>query len=586
MAFLSDVHLLDIYGKFSDNDYRGVLNPTTGKYTLARTMQSQLESTRLFNENYFAFKAALNDLVKRGVKYAVLPGDFSDDGQKVNVRALKDILISYANKHNINFILTTGNHDPVKPFYEDGGKKDFLGEEGKQQAIFSRENIFISKDSGALPAVITKDIGKLGYKEILQELKFFGFQPNEETVYWETPFTNYLNGTYSYQKALSKADISNRTYKIQPNLAEVPDLSYLIELGNNIWFLAIDGNVYLPGSEEISYSPNDFKNASVGYNNVLTHKAYLLNWVQSVTKRAHKLGKTLIVFSHYPTVDFNDGATNEIRSLFGEDKMQLDRVPTDEVAKALSEAGVKVHFGGHMHINDTGLKRFSKERSLINIQVPSLAAYIPAYKLLTLKSNELFEVETIILDSVAGFNELFSLYKEEYNFLKENNEEDIWNQDILKSSSYKEFTEWHLRELVRFRFLKSDWPEGLKNILINKRGKELITFAESEQGDIESFYSELLKQDINLNDFEEWTGLDMVNDFYKIKNADNLAIMDVGKIRINQYIALSKLFKSTAHREFSLFGTIFLKFCNGQPANHFQIDLKSGEIMAINPLNQ
>src|SRR5688572_8691846 len=57
VAFLSDVHLQDLFGKFSDSDYRGILNPKTWQYTLLRTMASQLHSTRIFNENYFAFIA-------------------------------------------------------------------------------------------------------------------------------------------------------------------------------------------------------------------------------------------------------------------------------------------------------------------------------------------------------------------------------------------------------------------------------------------------------------------------------------------------------------------------------------------------
>ncbi|WP_431241939.1 hypothetical protein ACQ9BO_18560 [Flavobacterium sp. P21] len=55
VAFLSDVHLQDLFGTFSDNDFKGVLNTKTKKYALIRTMASQLHSTRIFNENYFAF---------------------------------------------------------------------------------------------------------------------------------------------------------------------------------------------------------------------------------------------------------------------------------------------------------------------------------------------------------------------------------------------------------------------------------------------------------------------------------------------------------------------------------------------------
>lgn len=56
-----------------------------------------------------------------------MPGDFSDDGQAYNLRGLHKILAEYHEKFGIEFYLTTGNHDPVGPFRQEGGKDDFLG---------------------------------------------------------------------------------------------------------------------------------------------------------------------------------------------------------------------------------------------------------------------------------------------------------------------------------------------------------------------------------------------------------------------------------------------------------------------------
>lgn len=81
IAFLSDVHFLDLFGQFSDTNFMGFPNPKDGKNVITRTMDSQLRSTRLFNENYFAFLVALEDMVKRDIKIVALPGDFADDGQ-------------------------------------------------------------------------------------------------------------------------------------------------------------------------------------------------------------------------------------------------------------------------------------------------------------------------------------------------------------------------------------------------------------------------------------------------------------------------------------------------------------------------
>ncbi|APZ47325.1 metallophosphatase [Polaribacter reichenbachii] len=579
IAFLSDVHLGDIYGSFQDNDYNGVLNPLTGKYTLARTMGAQLKSTRLFNENYFAFLAALDDVAKRGVKYVVLPGDFSDDGQLINIRGLKRILNSYREKYDIQFITTTGNHDPVKPFYQDAGKIDFLGIGGKSQAIFSKRELFTQKTEDDLEPVITEDIAKLGYQGVLNELKDFGFFPKKNDVYWETPFTNYSYKNYDFKEAEKQAEITNRTYKLPETQQTIPDVSYLVEPADNLWFLAIDANVYVPKEmlNENNNNPENFNGASIGYNNVLTHKVHLLKWIKSVTKRANDLGKTLIVFSHYPMVDFNDDATSEMKALFGANKMQLHRVPNHTVAQALSEAGVKVHFGGHMHINDTGIRNFKNGKSLINIQIPSLAAYIPGYKLLTLKSHSNFEVETIVIDAVPNFNSLFPLYKQEHEYLSSKNNAVIWNKDVLKAKTYKEFTTWHLEELVRLRFLKSDWPEAFKKVMLNATGKDLLLKAFKNE-------AELNKQNLSLVSFENWTGLDMINDFYKLRSADKLAFTDIKKPRLKAYKELCNSLKKSNHKELKLWATIFLKTMNGKPANHFKIDLESYTITTVNPL--
>jgi len=156
IAFLSDVHFQDLYGSFSDHDFKGILNPKTGKYTILRTMDSQLHSTRIFNENYFAFLKALDDIAAKGIKIVAMPGDFSDDGQAYNLRGLHRILEQYHQKYGINFYLTTGNHDPVGPFRNDGGKDDFLGQNGNPLGVYSKESIGKSTDK-----IITKDLHQL-----------------------------------------------------------------------------------------------------------------------------------------------------------------------------------------------------------------------------------------------------------------------------------------------------------------------------------------------------------------------------------------------------------------------------------------
>ncbi|MFL9830597.1 metallophosphoesterase family protein [Flavobacterium sp. ARAG 55.4] len=577
IAFLSDVHLLDIYGTFSDSDYKGIRNPADGKYTLLRTMKSQLESTRLFNENYFAFIAALDDVVRRNIKTVALPGDFSDDGQPINIRGLKKILNEYSNKYGIHFIITTGNHDVAKPFLTDAGKKDFLGEGGKEQVIMSKAGMYVPKNADELPVVITKDIGTMGYAEVLEELGDLGFYPQQSNLYWETPFTSYNPENYTFEKALGQSTIEKRNYAIPPYNSQIPDLSYLVETQKDVWLLAIDGNVYIPkeAARNNPENPVNYNSPGVGYNQVLTHKKHLIAWVTKVVQEAKKRGKTLIAFSHYPMVDFNDDATPMMKKLFGEDKMQLYRVPSNEVSELFAEAGVQLHFAGHMHINDTGVRKYKNGKGIFNIQIPSLAAYIPGYKILTIRNRNKMQIETVVIDSVSGFKTLFPLYEQEYAYLQRNKNSEIWNKEILKSKNYQEFANWHLKELVRTRFLDKDWPVAFKNFMLKASVDDLLAFAKVSHSKKEKY------------SYEKWTGFDMIFDYHRLRSADELAIKDIGEQRIRQYKIIIDSFIENYNRlsnpsanetSFFEFCSIFKSSLNGAPSDKFIINLRRNTI--------
>ncbi|WP_163401391.1 metallophosphoesterase family protein [Flavobacterium fluviatile] len=606
VAFLSDVHLQDLFGKFSDTDYRGILNPKTGQYTLLRTMASQLHSTRIFNENYFAFFASLDDIAKRKIKYVALPGDYTDDGQPVHVRGLKEILDRYQKKYGIEFFITTGNHDPVGPFAQESGKEDFLGKDGKSQPIFSKEGMHKPNLATENPVVVTADIAKMGYLGITEGLKDFGFYPNKKYKFWATPFSTYTSQNYNYEKALQEASLPNRVYDVAPGY-EVPDVSYVVEPIEGLWLMAIDGNVYIPKKND--GDPKDSKSyseASTGYNNVLSNKKHLIKWVGDISAQAKEQGKTLIAFSHFPMIDFNDDASAEIKELLGPNKWQLNRVPVEEVAQVFADAGLKIHFGGHMHLNDTGIRTTAKGNTLVNIQTPSLAAYIPAYKLLTIKKDNLADIQTITIDKVERFNELFDLYKMEYDFLKSQNTKDIWNKAILETKNYHDFTDFHLKELVRLRFLKDDWSSVFKDFFLNVSGKDLLILANIQTGKDFDFIlknKEFLKKEwteaeqksnkilaennLRQEDFN-WTGYDLLIDFYRFRSADELALKDVTKKRAKAYKLLSQSFfenhKAATSKEkpienqIRLFLIIFNKFMHEVPADHFSVDLETGEV--------
>lgn len=543
IAFLPDVHFHDVHGVFSDNAFSGIESATENQAAVLRTMQAQLHSTRLFNENYFAFIAALDDLVERGVTLVALPGDFSDDGQPIHLRGLAKILKTYEEKHGMRFLLTTGNHDPVRPFDFAGGKSDFLGPEGQPISIFSLEHDMCLRNADAATSsekdgadICSDELVQLGYQGIFEHLGQFGMQPHPDDFYWETPYSHHT-GQYQYEKALATASLDARNYEVchqgaasmiknGSNCVEIIDASYLVEPIEGLWVLAIDANIYQPAETPAGVSQSGANFASsgnAGYNQMQRYKPQVLEWVEDVVKRAEDAGKTLIAFSHYPIVDFYNGMSPQMAELFGERSFQLARVPQTEVSQAVAATGLKIHVGGHMHFNHTSVVQAPEGNRLVNIQAPSLAGYRPAYKLLTTYESGFTEVETVKLTDVPGFDTFFPLYRREYQAHLEKHGVAPWPEAILHSKTYADLTEWHLKELARQRFLPREWPQEVRDMLLSSNAAELF---------------ELVNANIPPDIDQNWSGLDLAVDFYRIRNAGTLGLQEISEARMLAYESL------------------------------------------------
>ncbi|HLT50549.1 MAG TPA: metallophosphoesterase [Arenibacter sp.] len=584
IGVLADIHFHDVYGEFEAGAFPGILNPINGKRAIFRTMQSQLKSTRLFNENYFAFLAALDDLVERDIKLVILPGDFSDDGQPIHLRGFKQILERYTNDHGMRFFLITGNHDVVEPFASKAGKRDFFGEGGMPQPIMSEKGMYVPDLKKEHPVVVTKDIQSLGYLEVSDMFGDFGFFPQKSDRYWASPFSEYDYGSYSYKKAMAKSDMEYRNHNKIKDGYPFPDLSYVVEPVDGLWLLALDANVFIK-TENPKNGSVYYPGVGRGYNNVPDHKDYLIDWVSKVATEAEAFGKTLIAFSHYPMVDFNDGASEDIRRLGIGGQMQLGRVPMESISRTFADIGVKLHFGGHMHLNDTGIYTSEEGNTLVNIQTPSLAAYKPAYKLATVKSNESIDVQTIVLESVPRFNELFGLYQKEHDYLSNRGAAVIWNRSVLASDTYPQYTDWHLRELVRLRFLPQEWPDGFISYFSNLNGREILDLA-VQNSSMNTFNGTEISQ-IDLKELENWSGFDFLFDLYRLRSADELAKDDIGeeRLRAYRYVIESFLDRESTNLEnddtlkyITDLMQVFNKFLNGEPSDHIQVNLRTGKV--------
>lgn len=622
IAFMPDIHFHDIYANFSDGAFAGLPNSQSGKHATIRSMAAQLKSTRLFNENYFALLAALDDAAARGIKLIALPGDFSDDGQPLHIRGLAAILQHYSDTYGMQFFAAPGNHDPVRPFSRPAGKSDYLGINGYEQPIYSPGSEACSAKLPAvqshtkLSTICSEEVKELGYNEIMAQLAPFGFYPQPGYLYWETPYSNYNEDNYHFSQASEQATYTRRQYEIclqgtggrykQPDYSQcsmVPDSSYLVEPVEGLWLLAIDANVYLPQAGGNGYAGA----GNAGYNRMFSHKTQVTDWITRVVQRAEQAGKTLIAFSHYPMTEFYNGQSAAIAEQFGADSFQLARSPADSVSNMLAATGLKLHIGGHMHINDTGISKSPDGKVLVNVQAPSLAAYVPAYKLVTIKPQQNVEVQTVVLHDIPRYNELFEHYQQEHNALAQQGRP-LWNKAILTAQNYREFTNWHLSELTRQRFLPQDWPAPLRDNLLALNGwqmlvlsqlqsplqltqlpAELATLQQGPKWQQAATKADALATQAGLaaEDFASWNGFDLAVDFYRLRNAGGLALQDISPQRLAQYQLLTRLLAAKAETEQGndsfarQFGDLFQllqAFRHGDSDMHFRLDLSNGSI--------
>ena len=645
IAFMADVHFHDVYADLTDGPFEGPANTISRKQATMRTMAAQLRSTRLFNENYFAFLAALDDAMARGIEHVALPGDFSDDGQPVHIRGLDRILDRYTDK-GVRFYLTPGNHDPSSPFGRPAGKPDYLGAAGRAVGIFSPGAGPCQDSAGSLPdrgaaapagsgAYCSADVAEMGYEGLYAWLGDHGLFPQASDRYWETPYSGHAVEDYEFGAARVSAGFEDRQYEVcregtggpyrKPHYREctvVPDASYLVEPVDGIWLLAIDANVFVPLGSNSDVSQPFAGASNAGYNRLVTHKAHLLDWIESVTHRARELEKRLIVFSHYPMGGFEDHQSGAIATLLGVEHDDVARHPAAAVTALLAERGVRIHLAGHMHVNDTEVTRVSDEVYLVNIQVPSLGAYVPAYKVLTVHEGDKISVETIELSEVPRFKELFEHYEVEHAFLTAEDSRSTWDRSILDSQSYREFTDAHLRALTVGRYLPEDWYPPFRDALLAMSGLDLLRatgFSHSDAarscGSFENCIAAMSSSPWNgsgarspgddsglpprlVAEMESWDGLNLAIGFYRIRAGDRSAWAEIGRDRLCQYRLLARsLETSEPHSEFDrqdqnmsfrdflfllrqLLEVIEASFTS-EPAGNFLIELDSGTISRL-----
>lgn len=489
IAVIADPHIMDV----------------TGHPELVRSMADQVTSTRLFNENIYAFKAALDDIASKDIGLVIVVGDLTDDGQVLNQECAAGILSDYSRKYGMRFFLTPGNHDPKEPFGR-GMSSKMLSRDGSIREFVSE------KTADASYATMIPELRSVGHAEQMACYWEYGYSPREDDLYWETPFSRYNIDTWSYDKAMAAADPQNRSYVYADGIRDI-DMSYLAEPVGGLWVLSIDCGVYLPRKDGRGY-----ENSSPGYNNTLQHKPYLIPWVRKVVAEAEAHGKSLVAFCHFPATDFHDGATGLISDNWKKGAMNTGRIPNAAVMDSLAATGLRCHFAGHLHIDDVSDHTYGG-KTLTNIQVPSIATGVPAYKIVTTAGADSLTVETVTLREAPGFDSLFHLYRNEMRYARKTGHKVSWDPAILKSRDYAELCDRQFRDLVRLRFCRDDLPEELSGDFLGYTGARLMSMAGGKPA----------------KGMKSWTGYDLILDTYRFYYSGHLARGLVPQSRIDQY---------------------------------------------------
>ncbi|EIM26302.1 metallophosphoesterase family protein [Microvirga lotononidis] len=547
-------------------------------FASVRTLADTVASTRVFNESGHTLRAVLDDVAARRIRLVVIVGDLLDDGQVFNRTAGMSLLREYTKRYGMRFFATPGNHDLFGLVGRHMGKR-FLDADGAHVLVTSDKD---HPCEGSVSRIVAQAAFCDGYASALPDMAELGYFRHEADILWESPFgTSDALETRHY--AVRSVDGLTETRMI--------DASYLVEPSEGLWILSLDANVYKPLDDERA----DFVDRSeAGWNAVLEDKPFLLSWVRDVALRAKTLNKRLLVFSHYPVIGpLNATLEDEVR-LFGETTFSR-RMPAPAVAEAVQDAGIRVHFSGHWHVNDTAVSR-SDQAFLINVAVPSLTAFPAAYKIAAFEREEM-SITTIPLRDAPGFDAAFRAYAIE----SAHTGMDVG--DILRAPTYPDFLNSHLAHLVRRRYLPREWREDFASAVSHFTIRDLFRLAETE-GDLPVAHLATASRGsprpigdaVVMSSLEPEPGdihslpfFELVVDWYRLRKGKELALEHIPRERLAVYRALVSRYAARSWESGSLqsdlaaFMSMLGQYLASPPSKDFAIDLTTGEIRDAKP---
>jgi 3',5'-cyclic AMP phosphodiesterase CpdA len=573
LAIVADAHFHDLYGDYGIKGVPG----SDGRRMSVRLLSDTVKSTRVFNESYAALKHTLDDISAEGIRDVVLLGDYSDDGQRETLRSVRRLLEDYEARLGLRFYATVGNHDIFAATGRHRTKK-FLSENGRYSLATSDP---ATRDPSAAEIAVSEAMSCPGYPDGLSEMAAFGFFPRGDELHWETPFG-------------SDAAVEARCYDVYSPDGTISrrlmDASYLVEPTDGIWLAMIDANVFAPVDGVAPGAPGDFADSTgAGWNGMLRHKAFVFDWLADVSRRAPQEGKCLLAFSHYPVLDPLDGTATDERSLLGETPM-VGRIPTPAVAERLMEAGVNLHFSGHLHVNDTARVENEGGRYLVNIAVPALVAFPCAYKVLSVFEDR-FEIATRQIGDMPLDPDLGRFYDREVAA------SGLQVAALRDARSYGTFLHAHLGHLVGRRHLKREWPRPLAEMLRTTSLADITLLSQVahpvglreiadavERTDRRNLDSDVQALADACRD-RGMTALDFLRDWYRLRMASELALPWIAPETMEIYGRISALYgatsweKRSAQWKIARLFSMFERYRSGLPSDRFSIDRTSGAVL-------
>ncbi|WP_428424878.1 metallophosphoesterase family protein [Pararhizobium sp.] len=503
VAVIADAHFHDTAADFGFPRIE-----IDGQQITMRSWSDTRQSTRVFNESADALHAALDEVQRRSIRHVVLLGDYTDDGQRTTTETLKGILQLHSDTYGTAFYALPGNHDIFGP----RGRhhtKEFLTENGRGLSVSSDARL------AGEHAVFNDGMYCEGYPAGLSPMAAFGYFRRPDYLHWETPF----GGSDAPQ---------DRLYDVRSpggsNVYQLMDASYLVEPEPGLWLLMIDANIFEPldGLFETGEEAAFTDSTSGGWNALLRSKPFIMDWIADVSRRAQALGKTLLAFSHYPALDPFDGATGAESTLFGQTNV-VRRTPRKAVEDALVQAGLSVHFSGHLHVEGV-TRRAVGDRSLTNIAVPSLVAFPPAFKVVH-PSLEAIAIETVEMSALPVNGRIGAGYAQETTLLREDPD------PAFTADNYGAFLRSHKRALVRHRYFVKEWPPGIVAAIQDQRVADVIGLLDSKNWQPSG---DTLSAALPLSE--------LIADWYCLRQGAALALPHIEAERLLLYRALAKRF--------------------------------------------